>query len=271
MKKLLSLLVTLSLFSPVFALAQEAVPVSEAAQAPVVEESSSVEISPDEQITPLVQESDTTQETISSEALESTENPQEQQALEEAIEVIDQATAEEEATSITTEVVDIIEQATTTPVAELPIEILEPQKEYTFEINGSAIATSETPEWLGSANDEAIVEEAPVIRIEDASHELNVSGECSDPYYVILIYNDSEGYNTNPSSYIYNRAYPCENGHYSYSLSSLPFSLESGTFYLLVAGQGNKGPWKPISAMIPIGIIVKTILPPASTTPHESE
>jgi hypothetical protein len=161
------------------------------------------------------------------------------------------------------------------------MEVLEPTKEFTFEINGGAVATDATPEWSEdrvaeisgeeSTDAEAKVTASANISIQDESKILNVSGACDDPYFVVLIYKDAEGYNTNPSSYIYNRAYPCENKQYSYDLSNLPFSLESGTFYLLIASQGDKGPWRPISAMTPIGIIVKTIIPEAEETPNEPE
>jgi hypothetical protein len=282
------LLVMTTTLLPLITLAQEEA-VADPAPAPAQAEPSATITSSE----PLAAEvAAPIQQTIESALLEAPVNPQEANTLEAAIQIIDQATAGSmteipiqissttpniEITSSSTErVVDVIAIATSTEVAQLDLGELEPKKEYTFEINGSSVATEETPQWSrqkgenGQINSGEKVTDAPAIDIGESSHLLNVSGVCSDPYYVILIYKDSEGYNTNPSSYIYNRAFPCENGRYSYALSELPFSLESGTFYLLVAGQGNKGPWKPISAMIPIGIIVKTILPQASTTPHES-
>ncbi|MBX4206359.1 hypothetical protein KW784_01045 [Candidatus Parcubacteria bacterium] len=222
-----------------------------------------------------VQESTSTQQTIPSDALEATENPQEQDTLEEAIEVIDDSTAEMEAetASTTEEVIEVIEEATTTPVAELPAEILEPEKEYSFEISGAAIAADASPEWseplLEAAPEGEEITEVPALDT-DTPHILTVAGECDTPYYVILIYQNQEDYNANPSSYIFNRAFPCENGRYSYDVKELPFSLESGIFYLMVAGQGDKGPWKPITALTPIGVTVKTIIPSATSTHNES-
>jgi hypothetical protein len=282
MKKITSLISTLAITSIVFlpysAFAQESVPAPEVPTTTTAPEVTTT--STDTSV----------QGTIPADLLEGSVNPQ-QDALQEAIQVIDENTNTAtntdiilpQATSTTEnieippaeeEVVQVIPEATTTPVADLSTEDLKPTKEYTFEINGSSIATNETPEWAdgvdaNTATSSDKVSEAPAISIQEASHILNVSGECSDPYYVVLIYKDAESYNSNPSSYIYNRAYPCENGHYSYALSELPFSLESGTFYLLVAGQGERGPWKPISALLPIGITVKTILPTASTTQDE--
>ncbi len=249
----------------------------EAQNEPVITSPAPPEPSPVAEESPL-------QESVSSDVLEGSLNPQEDTALGEAIEVIDMATeerleveAEEVApTSIvidlattTEEVIGILPEATTTKVAQLNEEDLKPKKEYTFDINGAAIATDAVPDWSSPESPKkeegGEVTVAPVVDL-DTPHELTVSGECTDAYYVVLIYKDREGYDTNPSSYIYNRAYPCGNGHYSYALSELPFSLESGTFYLLLAGQGNTGPWKPISALLPIGITVKTILPEASST-----
>lgn len=276
MKKLLAAtgILALTLF-PHLALAQveevstpAPVPESVEVPEPVVEEVPAVQVEVPASTEPAaeIQESDSSQETIDSEVLEATENPQAQEggdALEEAIEVIDAATLEREAASSTEEVIEAIETATTTPVAELPLEVLEPEKEYTFEINGVAIAAEENPEWslpLGAPEGEGEqVTEVPDVAI--APHTLTVSGECADPYYVVLIYKEEKDYDSNPSSYIFNRAFPCENGRYSYDVKELPFSLESGTFFLLVAGQGDKGPWKPITALIPIGITVRTVAP----------
>lgn len=267
MKKMLSALAILSIaLLPNLTLAQEEAPITEEVITPVEE--------PVTQETVSVQESDPSQETLPSEDLESTENPQEQQPPAEAIDIIDTADEEDAIlqTASSTEVIETIEATTTEKVAELPVEVLEPQKEYSFEINGSAIATDETPDWVtpleASEVGEESVTEAPALDTSEP-HTLTVSGECVDSFYVILIYEHQEDYNANPSSYIFNRAFPCENGHYSYDLKELPFNLETGTFYIMVAGQGNKGPWKPITALIPIGVTVKTIIPPVIQEENE--
>lgn len=275
MKKILSTILSLSLLLfvalPTGVMAEEVASTTEtSSQAPVA--------------TPPASEPDSgVQQTIPSEILEEAANPQ-SNPLQEAIEVIDTATADaEESTPITPEEAEDIEVApveaevveTLTPeaeeVAELDIEVLVPTKEFTFDIAGSQITTKETPEWSDETSDNTgptgSVTTAPALSID--THTLNISGSCTDPYYVILIYRNAGDYDRDPASYIFNRAFLCEGGQYSYALSDLPFNLESGTFYLLVGGQGSKGSWKPISALTPIGITVKTVMVEASSTPNE--
>lgn len=281
---LLSLALSFLLVMPLRVAAQEETPAP-----PTVEESvvatSEFEPSNPPVIRPIpVTLRDTSvQGSIESGLLEETENPQESSGLEKAIKVIDTATEEREITSIEEtdeevievppteeEIVEVIELETE-EVAELEMAILIPTREYTFEIDGGAIATKETPEWSeaqeGKIGENKEVTQAPALSVD--THALNISGLCSDPYYVILVYRNAGDYDRDPASYIFNRAFLCQNGQYSYSLSDLPFNLESGTFYLLVGGQGSKGSWKPISALTPIGITVKTVMVKASSTPDE--
>jgi hypothetical protein len=162
----------------------------------------------------------------------------------------------------------------TDDVATLPNAVLTPTKEYTFALSGQSIATQQTPDWNQDATNtpstpDKTVTASPALNAND-TNGLTVSGACSDPYFVILLYKNQSDYNNNPSSYIFNKAYPCENESYSYQISQLPFNLESGTFYLLVAGQGVKGSWKPITALIPVGITVTTVYPTATTTDDSS-
>jgi hypothetical protein len=206
------------------------------------------------------QEGDSTQETIASDLLEEAANPQVQEK------VLEEEVVVEEASDLSLEeAIEIIDSATEEEVAELPAAELEPRKEYTFAIEGGGIATKENPEWnidlgIGEEDTAAAITDVPTLSASQ-SDVLEVSGECTDPYFVILLYKNQEDYDQNPSSYIFNKAFRCVDGSYSYSLSELPFNLQSGTFYLLVAGQGERGSWKPITALIPIGIEVRTVYP----------
>jgi hypothetical protein len=281
---LLSIMLSMSLAMPLRVRAEEeaVIPASGPAAAQADAEEASTESAGEDPVAPAEAE---VQETIDSSLLEEAANPQEG-ALEEAIEVIDEATEERleseiliEATSteqsieIDSEEEEVIEsvEAEEEEVAELEMSVLIPTKEYTFNIIGSPIATKETPEW--SEGEELGVPEEGEVTVQPAisvdTNLLNISGSCSDPYYVILIYRNAGDYDIDPGSYIFNRAFLCENGNYSYELSDLPFNLESGTFYLLVGGQGARGSWKPISALTPIGITVRTIMTEASSTPNE--
>lgn len=233
------------------------------------------------------QQTTTSQSTIDSSSLENAANPQTGSSTGDTISTADASSTDiilvpaaptsSPATPIPTTadnvVSDVIPQADS--VATLPAEVLTPTKEYTFALSGESVATQQTPDWNqddSSAAPSATVSATPSLDAT-AANILSVSGACSDPYFVILLYKNQEDYNNNPASYIFNKAYPCENGHYSYAISQLPFNLQSGTFYLLVAGQGIKGSWKPITALMPVGITVTTVFPsPAgeSTTTDNS-
>lgn len=131
-----------------------------------------------------------------------------------------------------------------------------PRGEYTFVIAGEKILTKKEPKWQKPNNDkdEDHVSTQPNIVIDNQSGMLTVSGECSEAYFVVLLYRNKDDYDNNPPSYILNRAHPCENNIYKYSISDLPMNLVGGAYYLLIAEQGERGPWKPISALTPLFI-----------------
>jgi hypothetical protein len=226
---------------PFSAIAQETVPVVEAVPIQIISASET----PSDTTSPQ-DGSGSSQETLPSESLEGSVNPQDQEV----------PPVEDVAPDPSVETLDV----PVDEVAEIPEEVLEPTKEYTFDLVGDGIPTNESPEWqIGVASTDRITE-IPEVDVS-TEHVLEVSGECTDPYYVILLYKNQGDYDQNPASYIFNKAYRCIDGQYHYALSELPFNLQSGTFYLLVAGQGEKGSWKPITALIPVGITVKTVFP----------
>ncbi len=101
-------------------------------------------------------------------------------------------------------------------------------------------------------NDEVASE--VVVSTDDDRGVIEVSGVCNDKYYVVLLYKNVNDYDTNPGSYIVNRAYPCISGSYLYAIDRLPEQLADGTYYLLMAEMGEKGSWVPISSIRPIDI-----------------
>lgn len=125
---------------------------------------------------------------------------------------------------------------------------LEPDVEpsYVFALSGKKIPTKLAP---GKASADAVT-----TTIDPTSNTVNVSGSCSDVYFVVLLYRNAGDYETDPASYIVNRAYPCENGAYSYSINDVPATIQNGTYYLLIGEQGNKGSWRPASALTEIVI-----------------
>jgi hypothetical protein len=82
-----------------------------------------------------------------------------------------------------------------------------------------------------------------------------VAGSCDTKYFVVLLYKNADDYNVNPSSYVFNRAYLCENGSYKYSVNEIPGSFSGGTYYILIAGQGDTGSWRPITSITPITVV----------------
>ena len=277
MKKLL----LASVLLPVLALAQTEATDTPATTTPIeipAAESSAVPSS-----TSSPQEGTTSQETLPGDMLENGANPQTGATSTDATTtdsgtttttVTDPAPTPDNAT--TTDVIDVVEPSVD-PVADVPVADLTPTKEYTFDLSGESIAAKETPAWSQTEEEKAdastttvgSITDVPSVDSESAPNTLSVSGACNDPYFVVLLYKNASDYDANPSSYIFNRAFPCFEGQYSYSISELPFNLESGTFYLLIAGQGFKGPWKPISALMPVGITVTTVFPDATSTTDE--
>ena len=71
---------------------------------------------------------------------------------------------------------------------------------------------------------------------------------------MVLIFKNQTDYEADPRSFIMNRAYPCENGTYSYSIDRLPPTLTNGTYYLMIADQGERGPWTPATGLTEITI-----------------
>jgi len=147
-----------------------------------------------------------------------------------------------------------------TVVATLSLEDLKPEPEFILSVVGSRIGAKVKPSWQNDPNSAApsqqvaTVTEVPQITPDAQSGTLVISGVCQNKYYAIILYRTETDYDHDPASYVVNKSYPCENGSYSYTLDDLPPSLESGTYYLLIAGQGDRGPWKPASAIIPITI-----------------
>lgn len=83
-------------------------------------------------------------------------------------------------------------------------------------------------------------------------------GACQKEYFVILAYVRAEDYQVDPSRFIYNKAFPCQNGSYYFELKDLPDRLKDNTYYFLVAEQGQTGSWQPITAIQPVRVSVET-------------
>ena len=212
----------------------------------------------------LTQVTSSTQEAIQGQVLEETINPQEGNTQPEATTTTEVIVEESEDQTPISQIVEVqvqqTQQTQTLPVQvtitqvmqvdEIEREELKPKQEYTLALDGSALTTTEE---VKDGKDKKITD-VPLTSLDSEESILTVSGSCDDPYYVVLIYKDEKDYSSNRSSYIFNKAFDCTNGQYSYSISELPPDLDNGRYYLLVGGQGNEGTWRPISAMVPITI-----------------
>lgn len=146
-------------------------------------------------------------------------------------------------------------------VASLSLEELEPKKEFVLGVVGTSIAAKQKPSWQKNDLEEKnktkeslkVVDNVPQITTNPDTGTITISGVCASPYYAIMVYRRADDYDKDPASYVINRSYPCELGAYSYTLTDIPPSLQTGTYYLLIAEQ-DKGAWRPTSAVIPITI-----------------
>lgn len=90
--------------------------------------------------------------------------------------------------------------------------------------------------------------------IDNDTGTMSLSGMCLDTYYVVLLYKNMTDYTENPGSYIFNKAFKCENNSFSYSVSDLPSNLPSGNYYMLIGDQGDRGTWTPATQLTEITI-----------------
>jgi hypothetical protein len=131
-----------------------------------------------------------------------------------------------------------------------------PQKYLSLSLAGQPLPTERNLPWLpdgfggsGAGNSGEIK-----VSVEDQGQSLLLSGDCSKIFFVVLVYRKADDYVDNPSSYVYNKASSCRGGGYSYELNDLSKDLDDGTYYLMVAEEGLRGPWQPITVIQPIGV-----------------
>jgi len=135
-----------------------------------------------------------------------------------------------------------------------------PVHQYVFQMNGTMpVGVSNLP-WV-SANDEKAYESGiagqsgayPTVSSPD-ENTIQITGNCSESYYTILLFENQTDYENDPSAALLNEAYPCVGGNFDQTISdnSLPPQLPPGTYYLMVANQGKKGPWQPYPILYPI-------------------
>jgi hypothetical protein len=126
---------------------------------------------------------------------------------------------------------------------------------YDFGVTGKTIPSKKKiKNAAGDVIGETTVTNAVTPTVDSVNNALTVSGQCSDKYYVVLLYKNQNDYDTDPRSYIFNSAFPCANGAYSYAISDLPSTLTDGKYYLLIGSQDDTHPWVPITGVTEITI-----------------
>jgi len=98
------------------------------------------------------------------------------------------------------------------------------------------------------------VSNAPALILSVDKKSLQINGQCSKDYFVILLYKNAEDYLNQPETFIINQAKPCENGSFSFDFKDVSSKIPSGDYYLLIAEENKNEPWIPSSAIIPIKI-----------------
>lgn len=138
--------------------------------------------------------------------------------------------------------------------AAIPVADLAPKPEYTFAMTGKHIAAKRIVRDAAGRTQAVDIAQTITPEIDNATGIMQVSGSCSNTYYVILLFKNQDDYARDPKSYLLDKAYPCTSGTFSYQIADLPDSLQDGTYYLLVGEEGDKGPWAPITQLTEITI-----------------
>lgn len=73
---------------------------------------------------------------------------------------------------------------------------------------------------------------------------ISISGNCSDKYYTLLIFDSSVDYRKDPAAAQANRASQCPAGKlFTIEMNLKDINLQSGSYYLFIADQGSTGSW----------------------------
>ncbi|GEM_PF-4769499 len=97
------------------------------------------------------------------------------------------------------------------------------------------------------------------VSIDSQTKAINVSGPCKNKYFVLSVYPDEDSYKKNPSSAIYNAAFPCKDQQFAHKLDWLPDTSISGIYYLMVGTQGQTGSWQPVGKTYKINLNKKQV------------
>jgi len=134
-----------------------------------------------------------------------------------------------------------------------------PEKRVVFNLNNQLVPSERYLEWHQEFKKVKtnIENQGGNFILNSDNTKLIFEGTCKKEYFVILGYRHLNDYKTNPTSFIYNKAFNCKNGSYYYELNDLPLNINPQTYYFLVAEQDASGSWYPISAIKPVEISIE--------------
>ncbi len=73
---------------------------------------------------------------------------------------------------------------------------------------------------------------------------ISISGNCSDKYYTLLIFDSSVDYRKDPGAARANRAFECPiTKLFNVEMNLRDINLQSGSYYIFIADQGSTGSW----------------------------
>lgn len=131
---------------------------------------------------------------------------------------------------------------------------LAPKPEYSFSMTGKRVDAKRVVR--DQSGKERLTDVAQTLspEIDNTTGVMQVSGTCSNTYFVILLFKNQDDYLRDPKSYIVDKAFPCVNGSFTYRIADLPDALPGGTYYLLVGEEGERGPWAAITDLTEVTI-----------------
>jgi hypothetical protein len=140
-------------------------------------------------------------------------------------------------------------------------------KKLSYRIAGSPVETTQNLPWYEDdvRNMYILKDKLPDPRYELSGDgmTLTVSGECRSPYFVLLTYRGTDDYIERPQTFASNYAGSCSGGTFSYTMSHLPIDTPRDVYYLLIGEQGDRGPWIPVTNLLPIEISTVEVAPDA--------
>ncbi len=139
-----------------------------------------------------------------------------------------------------------------------------PKKFFKFSLVDRALKSTKKLDWYSSEvkveqdnlnNDKINIKViSPDPLSTNKKPKLIFSGSCQKKYFVVLAFSRPDDYVNDPGKFVYNKAFLCQNGSYYYELTDLSENLKAGTYYFMIAEQGESGPWQPVSAIQSVNI-----------------